>query len=333
MQRIFILISMLFTLQALSQDTTFNSLLQGMEDKTPAPKPAVKIFESERLINANTTELVGKGKMIFRVIHNFYDVAGSNGGIKNFFGLDNAADIKISFQTGLGKRLDLITSRDRGGENYQTDFSRVQKLWELGFKYKLAKQRENDPRHPVSVALFANMVVASMPSAKFSPPYTDSAETTFKNLSDRLSQAVQLIIARKFGESSVELVSSFVHRSRVIPGDDKSLFALGGAARIPVTRNLAFIIDYFHVFHSQQAKEFYKDPNSAVHPPIKFYDPLGIGFEFLTAGHVFHLNFTNATEILENRFIPRTVTSWGKGQFRWGFTIARTFVLWRAKNQ
>ena len=111
-----------------------------------------------------------------------------------------------------------------------------------------------------------------------------------------------------------------------------SIFALGGAARIPLTRNIAFIVDYFHVFHSQAAKNFYKNPNSAVHPAIKFYDPLGVGFEFLTAGHVFHLNFTNATEILENRFIPRTVTSWGKGQFRWGFTISRAFVLWREKH-
>ncbi|HVT84595.1 MAG TPA: DUF5777 family beta-barrel protein [Chitinophagaceae bacterium] len=332
MQKVFFLFSVLFSLHALAQDSTLNSLMKGMEENQRNQKPAVKIFESERLINANTTELVGKGKMVFRVIHNFYDLAGTAGGIKNFFGLDNASDIKISFQTGLGKHLDMITSRVRGAENYQTSFSRVQKLWELGFKYRFAEQRANDPTHPLSVALFANMVVTSMQSATFSAPYTDSAETTFNNFSDRLSQAVQLIVARKFGKASVELVPSFVHRNRVIPGDDKSIFALGGAARIPVTRNLAFIVDYFHVFHSQAAKDLYKNPNSAVHPSITFYDPLGVGFEFLTAGHVFHLNFTNATEILENRFIPRTVTSWGKGQFRWGFTISRTFVLWREKQ-
>ncbi|HQV60653.1 MAG TPA: DUF5777 family beta-barrel protein, partial [Chitinophagaceae bacterium] len=62
---------------------------------------------------------------------------------------------------------------------------------------------------------------------------------------------------------------------------------------------------------------------------IRFFDPLGVGFEILTSGHIFRLNFTNATEIVENRFIPRTITSWGKGQFRWGFTISRNFTLWR----
>jgi hypothetical protein len=52
----------------------------------------------------------------------------------------------------------------------------------------------------------------------------------------------------------------------------------------------------------------------------------------ITAGHVFHFNVTNATVLLENRFIPRTITTWGKGQYRWGFTIARDFVVFRPKK-
>ena len=51
-----------------------------------------------------------------------------------------------------------------------------------------------------------------------------------------------------------------------------------------------------------------------------FHDVFGIGVEILTAGHVFHLNFTNARNILENRFLAHTTGSWGEGQFRWGFT-------------
>lgn len=332
MKRIFLLLCVSGFIYANGQDSTMNSLMKGMEEKTDNKKPAVKIFDSEKLINANTTETVGKGKMVFRIIHNFYDLAGSAGGIKNFFGLDNAADVKIGFQVGLGHNLDVIASHVKGAENYHTGFSRVQKFWELGLKYKFIEQRENDPSHPLSIALFANTAVTSMPSSVFNPPYTDSAETTFNNFSERLSETVQLIIARKFNKVSLQLLPTLVHRSRIIPGDDKSVFALGGAARIPFSRNVAFIVDYFHVFHSQSSKDFFAKTGSTVHQPIKFYDPLGVGFEILTAGHVFHMNFTNATEILENRFIPRTVTSWGKGQFRWGFTISRTFSLWREKR-
>jgi hypothetical protein len=275
--------------------------------------------------------------MDFRVIHNFYDVAGSNGGIKRFFGFDNAADIKIGFEIGLGHHLDLIASRVRGGEPYNTSFSQVQKIYELGFKYKLLEQRENDPRHPLSLAIFANTAISSMsvPNGVLNNPsqaVKDSAETNFQNLSERMSQFVQLIIARKFGKVSLQISGSYVHRNRTIKGDDKSIVALGVAARIPLTRKFAFIIDYVHPFHSQSSKDLFNNPNSAVHQKIKFYDPLGVGLEILTAGHVFHLNFTNAVEILENRLIPRTVTSWGKGQYRWGFNISRTFSLWRPKK-
>src|SRR5262249_51399260 len=147
---------------------------------------------------------------------------GSAGGIRNFFGLDNASDVKIGFQIGLGHNFDLIASHVKGGEIYHTGFSRVQKFWELGLKYRFIEQRENDPTHPLSIALFANTAVTSMPSAFFNPPYTDSAETTFNNFSERLSETVQLIIARKFGKVSLELLPSFVHRGRIIPGDDKS---------------------------------------------------------------------------------------------------------------
>ncbi len=120
------------------------------------------------------------------------------------------------------------------------------------------------------------------------------------------------------------------------------MFALGGAVRFPVTKNFNFIVDYFHPFRSKSSKDFFKTIDDTYNPPsdvvfnpvpIKFYDPLGISFEFITPGHVFNLNFTNTTEILENRFIPKTTSSWTKGKFRWGFTISRKFVICRPKEK
>lgn len=332
MKRTIIFLSLLFSIGCFAQDSTMNLLTKDMNTKADSSKKPVKIFDSERLINANTTELIGKGKMDFRVIHNFYDIGGTGGGLKNFFGFDNAADIKIGFEIGLGNRLDVLVARTRGGEPYTNRFSAVKKIWELGFKWKLMEQRENDARHPLSMALFVNDAVASMQTPTFERvSLGDSAETNYKSFSERMSQVLQLIIAHKAGKVSLELNGTFVHRNRVITGDDKSIFALGGAIRIPLSKNFAFIVDYIHPFHSQSSKDFFNTIGSTVPQRIKFHDPLGIGFEILTAGHVFHVNFTNAVEILENRMIPRTVTSWGNGQFRWGFTISRTFVLWREK--
>jgi hypothetical protein len=107
------------------------------------------------------------------------------------------------------------------------------------------------------------------------------------------------------------------------------MFALGGAIRVPVIENrLNLLVDYFHPFRKEAVEDSFR-----VNENIRFYDPLGVGLEFITSGHHFRLNFVNNTEILENRFIPRTISSWGKGQFRWCFTISRTFTLWREKSR
>jgi hypothetical protein len=103
---------------------------------------------------------------------------------------------------------------------------------------------------------------------------------------------------------------------------------MGGAGRIHLGGRYSLLIDYFHTFRKGSTIDSFKTRS------IKFYDVLGVGFEILTGGHVFQLNFTNTQDILENRFIPRTVKSWGKGQFRWGFTVARDFELfWKKKSR
>jgi hypothetical protein len=294
-----------------------NSLTKEMDSQGNGhEKVPVKIFDSEKTINARTTEVVGKGKMNFNVTHNFGDIGGSNGGIKNFFGLDNASDIRIGFHIGLGHRTNLILARSKGA-------ALVRNLWELGFKYQLLRQMENDPSNPVSVAVYANAVISSQKRNTF-----DNQDNSFENLADRTSNIIQLIVARKMGKVSLQLNPTFMTRGYSISYDQKSMFAVGGAIRVPVGNRVNLVVDYFHPFRKENVEDSF-----SVNENLKFYDPLGVGIEIITGGHIFHLNFTNATEILENRFIPRTISSWGKGQFRWGFTISRNFVLWREKKK
>lgn len=283
----------------------------------------LKVFYSQKIINSNSVEVLKKGVLEFRVSHSFGDIAGDNGGIKRFFGLDNATDIRIGLQLGLSDKLNVSLARARG-VNFGP--GSVLQLYELGFKYQFLKQQENDPSHPVSLTLFANSVVSSMTENA-----DDGYESSFRKFSDRTSEVVQLMVARKFGKVSLQLSPTFVTRGLVIPGDDKSIFAIGGAIRIPITSKLFFIADYFHPFHSQKSKDLWAQDTLGRN--VKFYDAIGAGFEILTMGHVFHLNFTNATETLENRFIPHTVTNWGKGEFRWAFTISRNFTVFRDKKK
>jgi hypothetical protein len=181
---------------------------------------------------------------------------------------------------------------------------------------------ENDPTHPVSLTLFVNTAISSVQAVNNS----DNPKN-FKNFGDRMSQVFQVIIAKKIGKVSVQLSPTLAHYNYVPTYDDATTFALGGAARIPLSRKFAIIVDYFHSFLSDTKKNNYYSKRL-----VKFYDPLGIGLEITTAGHVFSLKFTNTTAILENQFIPYNSNSWGKGQYRWGFNISRTFSLWRPKK-
>ncbi len=313
-----IFLFLLLSAPLFAQDTLFANL----DKQAPSEKKPVRIFHTERAIISNTTEPVGRGKMQFEVTHYFDDIGGSTGGLKNFFGLDNSADVKIGFNVGITDRLDVSIARAKSG--HPRPQLRMEKNYELALKYQLMRQLEKDPSHPLAVSFFFSNIISAMDTAK-------TLFYDFKDGGDRMSQVYQLIFAKKMDKVSVQLLPTLIHQGYVIDNDlQRTMFALGATVRFPLSKNFNMLVDYIHPFRSQESEDAFKTEFS---PPIRFYDPLGIGFEIITAGHVFHLNFTNATQIQEARFIPYNVKKWGEGEFRWGFTIARSFVLWRPKEK
>lgn len=337
MRKLFFFFFILTGFELMAQvDSASNNLVNELDNKSTAPQMRipVPVFYSQRLINANTVEVLKKGFLEFKVIHNFGDIAGSRGGVHSFFGLDGATDVKIAFQLGLTKNLNIVGARTRGDQTHN-----VTELWELGLKYRFLQQMEHDRANPVSLTVYTNFVITA---AK--PNTNPDKESNYLGFSDRVSNIVQVMVARKFGKISLQFNPTYVYRNMVLPGGDKHVFAIGGAIRLPVTKNICIIADYFHAFRSRESRDSaraiaarHPSPTNPAKPRYNeygdTYDVFGIGFEIKTAGHIFHLNFTNATNILENRFIPHTLTSWGKGQYRWGFTVARNFVVFRSKKK
>jgi len=275
-----------------------------------------KVFYSQKVINSKSVEVHPKGIMDFSIDHYFGDIAGDNGGVRHgFFGLDGIKDVRIGFQLGLSDRLNILFARAKGS-------GFVTNQYEWGLKYQVMRQKDNDPDHPLSLTLFANDVLSAMKA-------TDTAlhlENSFEDFGSRHSQVVQVLVARKFGKLSLQLNPLYLHTNYVEPGAQENLFAVGGALRLPLSKKFVLLADYFHTFRSQESIDFFGSKG------IGFHDPFGIGFEIITEGHVFHLNFTNATDILENRFIRATTSSWGDGEFRWAFTLTRNFVVFRDKK-
>lgn len=284
----------------------------------PPGEPVLNTFKSTMIVNAQSNETLHKHDLVFNISHRFDDIAGNGGGVKTFFGLDNSTDVKIFFEYGITDRLEVGIGRSKGSPEYnevEVPFNSLTQLWEGKIKYRLIRQTD-DGRVPLSITLFGNAVVSSM--------HTDTAhaDANFQNFSDRWSFTGQVILARKFSERlSLAVLPTLVHRDLVAPGDKQDLVALGLGGRWQFNRHMAIIADYFLPFRSSSEKDYFSGHG------VTFRNPLSIGWEIETGGHVFHIDFTNATAILENQFIPYTTRSWGKGQFRWGFNISRTFTI------
>lgn len=276
------------------------------------PKEQEKVtatFKSTKLINLQTNETIHKNEMDFKVDHRFGDIAGNNGGIRQFFGLDNSTDIRIGFDYGVTDRLTAGLARAKGA-------TAVQQLYELSLKFKLLEQT-TDGHIPFSITVFGSNTIAAVKANSDEP----TSSTSYQNFSDRMNYVSQLIIARKFSSNfSVSLVPSYVHRNYTAFRDQNELFAIGAGGRLKVSKWMSLVVDYVVPFRNKEQEQYLESINSS-----KFYNPLGVGLEMETGGHVFHLNFTNATAIEEMQFIPETKSSWLKGQYRWGFSISRRF--------
>jgi hypothetical protein len=105
--------------------------------------------------------------------------------------------------------------------------------------------------------------------------------------------------------------------------DPESLFSIGFAGRAKITKRLSFVADYTLVNGINRPTDLTQ----------KFYNPLGVGLEIETGGHVFSLNFMNSEYITENSFIADTQKSWKHGGVRFGFTISRNFTLFKSKDK
>lgn len=284
--------------------------LENMVDENPSDtKEFVSAtFKGFKVINAQSNETAKKHNLFFNITHRFGDAATSDAK-HTLFGFDNAADIRFSFDYGLTDRLQIGIGRSKGIDPYA-------ELYDGNIKFKLLQQTINN-KMPLSVTLFAVAAVSGQ------TPNTDlSNDASFQNFSQRWSYVVEAIVARKFSPSiSFELLPAYLHRNYVLYGDENDVFSLGAGARVKLTKRFAIIADYYHIF-----SPFRMNANASDGSQL-YFDPLSVGIEIETGGHVFTINFTNSRGILENSYLTATKSNWLDGEFRFGFNISRNFVL------
>lgn len=269
-------------------DSLFN--LMNSENKTMP----VSVFESSRLILSQTTETVKKNNLSFLILHRFGDFSGNFGGGKTFFGLDLISDVYIGFEYGLTNNLNIDIGR--------STIPLVGGLVDLELKYALLHQT-NDNSSPMAISLIAETGVK---------PYG-----AINSLNDRLTYFGQAIFARKFSHNfSLQIAPSIVQNNtpdQNSPVSQQAIFSISAAASFKVTHLMSIVVDYAHPFISTG-----NGGNG-------LSDPLGLGIQLVTGGHVFTINVTNARATTESNYLSNTTSDYTRGQYRLGFTICRTF--------
>lgn len=286
-----VLLTLEFALQTNAQDT---DLLKLISDK-PKKEYVDYAFKSSRVIMSQSMEMIKPGVMDFRILHRFGNV---NKGAYEFFGLDNAT-MRLGFDFGITKDMMLGIGRSTNKKEFD------------GFvKLRIIHQARGPGSLPFSLLLVGG---STLQTVKW-------ADTSRKNyFTSRLAYYGQIILGRKFSEGfTFQVMPTVLHRNLVATLSDPSdLFAVGVGGRIKLSRRVSFNIDYYYRINPSKIEET--------------FNPLSIGFDIETGGHVFQLHFTNAIGMNEKIFLTESTNSWARGDIQFGFNLSRTFQLKKKK--
>ena len=253
-------------------------------------------FKTTRVVSGHSVENPANGVLLFMISHHFGKV---NSGAYDLFGLDNAT-IRLGLEYGINDFLSVGVGR-----------STYQKSIDGFLKAKVLRQSKGAHTMPITLTLFSAMDIYTL-------KWQDTERKNY--FPSRMAFVNQLLIARKFNDKlSLQLAPTYIHKNLVPTAmDDNDTYAVGFSGRYKLTQRLSMNAEYFHVLPGSVAD--------------KFENPLSIGFDIETGGHVFQLHFSNAQPMFERAFLTETVGKWKKGDIYFGFNISRVFTLKKPKE-
>jgi hypothetical protein len=252
------------------------------------------IFKSTRIVNGQSIENVGAGVLDFRILHRFGSI---NQGGYNLFGLDQAT-MRLGLDYGINSKLMVGVGR-----------STFEKQYDAFVKYRLLRQQTGERNIPLSVSYAGTAIYKSL---------KDVVTTYEPYKTDKLSFAHQILIASKVNDYfSIQLTPTVVHYNMVEhQGMPNDFYSLGTGFRLRLSPRVNLTSEYYYRFDKLTG----------------YYNPMTLGLDIETGGHVFQLHVTNSTGMTERTFINETTGSWGKGDLRFGFNISRVFTVRKPKE-
>ena len=245
-------------------------------------------FKGVKIVNSQSVELVSKGDLLFLIQHRFGTL---NSGAYNLYGLDNA-QVRFGFDYGVNDWSSIGLGR-----------SSFLKTIDANAKIKLVSQSKGENFFPFSIVWYS--------SAFFKQAIWKDMKADDYLFSDQMSYAYQVLVARKITSAlSVQLSPTLVNNNIVNQDEAHDLLSVGLGARHKLTSRISLNAEYF----LQLKKE-----NSV--------NPLSLGIDIETGGHVFQFHLSNSAAMFERAFIHETNGEWSNGDIYFGFNISRVFTL------
>jgi len=283
------------------------SLVVAAQEKESAKKAKYTkaTFNSTKLINMQTVEIVSPKTMQFMISHHFSyfwnkDAGASN--LSSLFGLNSGlAYTYLSLDYSPNRWLN-IGAAGGGRSNFEG--------WA---KFKILRQQTGLKNIPVTVDYFA---LANWDAAK---------KNYSINTWNRFAFMHQLIVARKFSDKfSFQVMPTLIHFNLVPYGHNNSnnvlSMGMGGKLKMSSNKNLTFE-------YSRQMNMFEnlidKNGNIINYVPNMY----SLGMEFNTGGHLFQIFLSTTTNSSNIDQLAKNTSSLKDAQFALGFNINRGFFL------
>lgn len=272
---------------------TINAQQNLLDELTNNPKESSQFelpaFKAMQIGNLQSTKIANKKELYLIVSHRFSPLAD---GIDNFFGLDGA-NTKIQFAYSFWDGIQFSLSRDS-----------FEKTYSGSAKVRVKKQSSN---FPMNIVIYGSTDIATQLKTEFN---------TGLSFKDRVSLTAQILASRRISKNiSLLIAPTFVRQNNLQKfnntGDSNlNQFIVGMGGRVKISKRLSLNADY--------AISVNRNKNSV------FSNPLTLGLDIETGGHVFQLVFTNSKASNDSGFLTRTEGKWFN-DVAFGFNIVRVF--------
>lgn len=296
---------------AIAQEAT-----DSAANEAPKPKYTRATFNSTKIINMQSVEIVTKGNLQFMINHHFgyfwdKDRGEKTGEVFNQRFRQNAANL-FGLNTGVAHT---YLSFDYSPTNFAN--LGLAATGRTGFegwaKFRILRQQTGVKNIPITLGWYS---MANVYTQKKEPEeFTDN----------RWSFMHQLLIARKFSSKfSLQLMPTLIHFNIVPYGINNSnmVWSLGLGGKYKLTPKLNLTFEYARQLNMYENLITKSGAIISYNP-----DLLSAGLEINTGGHLFQFFIGNTVDGSNIDHLARNSSAIKDGKFALGFTINRSLSL------